>query len=52
MTDILEVSSEYPKNKDTGELDYDRNPTMKLKVPYWDGNFNVENHFGHASSSL
>ena len=32
----------YPKNKDTGELDYDRNPTMKLKVPYWDGNFNVE----------
>ena len=32
----------YPKNKDTGELDYDRNPTMKLKVPYWDGNFTVE----------
>tara|TARA_B100001093_G_scaffold457913_1_gene469990 strand:+ start:964 stop:1896 length:933 start_codon:yes stop_codon:yes gene_type:complete len=32
----------YPKNKDTGELDYDRNPTMKLKVPFWDGNFTVE----------
>ncbi len=33
----------YPKNKDgSGELDYSRNPTMKLKIPYWDGNFNVE----------
>ena len=32
----------YPKDKESGELDYNRNPTMKLKIPYWDGKFNVE----------
>ena len=33
----------YPKMKDgSGEPDYSRNPTMKLKVPYWDNQFNVE----------
>ena len=35
----------YPKMKDgSGEPDYSRNPTMKLKVPYWDNQFNVEMH--------
>ena len=33
----------YPKMKDgSGEPDYSRNPTMKLKVPYWEGVHNVE----------
>ena len=29
----------YPKDKATGELDYDRNPNVKLKLPYWDEKF-------------
>lgn len=33
----------YPKMKDgSGEPDYSRNPTMKLKVPFWEEKFNVE----------
>ena len=33
----------YPKMKDdSGDLDYERDPTLKLKLPYWDGRFNVE----------
>ena len=32
----------YPKNKETGEFDYDRDASVKLKIPYWDGAFNVE----------
>lgn len=33
----------YPKMKDgSGEPDYSRNPTMKLKVPFWEGIHNVE----------
>ena len=29
----------YPKNKDTGEFDYERSPTLKVKVPFWEGEF-------------
>ena len=32
----------YPKDKESGEPDLNRNPTLKLKVPYWEGRFNVE----------
>lgn len=32
----------YPKDKNTGELDYSRPPTMRIKIPYWEGKFNVE----------
>jgi hypothetical protein len=33
----------YPKLKDgSGEADYSRNPTLKLKVPFWEGRYNVE----------
>jgi len=32
----------YPKDKNTGELDYSRDPNVKIKVPYWDGKFNIE----------
>lgn len=32
----------YPKDQSTGEPDYSRTPTLKVKLPYWDGNFNVE----------
>ena len=33
----------YPKDKATDEADYSRPPTLKLKIPYWEGEFkNVE----------
>ena len=32
----------YPKDQSTGEPDYSRTPTLRVKLPYWDGNFNVE----------
>lgn len=32
----------YPKDKDTGKIFTDRDPTMKLKVSYWDGVWKVE----------
>ena len=37
----------HPQKKDsqgnlTGEPDYDRFPTMKLKIPFWEGNYLVE----------
>ena len=32
----------FPKNKETGELDFSRHPTVKVKLPYWDNKFNLE----------
>lgn len=33
----------YPKDKETGESDYSRPPTLKVKIPFWEGEFkNVE----------
>lgn len=32
----------HPKNKETGEPDLSRFPTIKLKIPYWDDVFKVE----------
>ena len=33
----------YPKDRDTGEYDYSRAPTLKVKIPFWEGEFkNVE----------
>lgn len=33
----------YPKLKDgSGEPDYGRDPTLKLKIPFWENKFNVE----------
>ena len=33
----------YPKDKNTGEFDYSRAPTLRVKIPYWEGVFkNVE----------
>ena len=33
----------YPKKKDgSGEPDLDRNPTLNVKLPYWNGKFNCE----------
>jgi len=33
----------YPRKKDgSGEPDHDRNPTLKLKIPFWDGKYNIE----------
>ena len=33
----------YPKDRDSGEPDYSRPPTLKVKIPCWDGEFkNVE----------
>lgn len=32
----------WPKNKETGEKDPDRSPTLKVKLDYWDSKFNCE----------
>lgn len=32
----------YPKNKETMEPDYSRSPSLKVKVPYWEGEFKTE----------
>ena len=32
----------FPKDKESGEPDLSRNPTLKLKVPFWEGRYNVE----------
>lgn len=32
----------YPKDKETQEPDESRNPTMKVKIPYWEGKYNIE----------
>ena len=32
----------YPKDPETGEFDYTRQPQVRVKVPFWDGEFNVE----------
>tara|TARA_R110002074_G_C12379021_1_gene652241 strand:- start:41 stop:973 length:933 start_codon:yes stop_codon:yes gene_type:complete len=32
----------YPKDKETGDFDYSRPPTLKIKIPYWEGEFKME----------
>ena len=32
----------YPKDQESGEFDYSRQPQVRVKVPFWDGEFNVE----------
>ena len=33
----------HPRKKDgSGEPDLDRSPTLKLKIPYWDNQYNIE----------
>jgi hypothetical protein len=32
----------YPKNKDTMEPDYTRSPSLKVKIPFWEGDFKTE----------
>jgi len=32
----------YPKDKNTGEPDYERSPTLKIKIPYWEGEWKTE----------
>ena len=32
----------YPKSKETGDADLSRDPSVKLKLPFWNGKFNVE----------
>ena len=33
----------YPKDKESGDFDYSRAPSLRLKLPYWEGEFkNVE----------
>ena len=47
LKELMYPILKYPKKKDAAgnyldEPDYSRNPTMKLKVSYWDDKFNVE----------
>ena len=32
----------YPKDKETGEPDYTRSPSLRIKVPFYDNTFKVE----------
>ena len=32
----------YPKDKETGEYDKTRAPTLRVKIPYWEGEFKFE----------
>jgi hypothetical protein len=32
----------YPKNKESGEFDYARPPTLRLKVPFWEDEWKIE----------
>ena len=32
----------YPKNKITGEYDYNKSPTLKIKLPQWEGSWRSE----------
>ena len=32
----------YPKDKETGEYDTTRTPSLRVKLPYWEGKFNLE----------
>jgi hypothetical protein len=32
----------YPKDKETGEPDLDRPPTLRVKIPYWEGEWKTE----------
>lgn len=32
----------YPKNKESGESDYTRPPTLRLKVPFWENDWKIE----------
>mgnify|MGYP003316285671 CR=1 FL=1 len=32
----------FPKNQETGEPDYDRAPTLKVKLPTWEGEYKFE----------
>ena len=32
----------YPKDKNTGDIDYSRDPTFKVKLPYWEDKFTME----------
>lgn len=31
----------YPKDKESGEFDYSRSPTLRVKIPFWEGKFNT-----------
>lgn len=42
----------YPKDKDTGEPDYSRPPTLKVKIPYWDGEFKNVELYDHNKDQL
>jgi hypothetical protein len=32
----------YPKNKETQESDYTKAPTLRVKIPYWEGEWKIE----------
>lgn len=42
----------YPKNKDTNDPDYSRPPTLKIKIPYWEGEFKGVEIYDQEKNSL
>ena len=39
--ELMNAMLKYPKDKDTKEVDKSRNPTLKIKVPYYDQRFTM-----------
>jgi hypothetical protein len=42
INEIWSPMLNYPKDRETGEPDKSRSPTLKLKLPVWDGEFKFE----------
>lgn len=42
----------YPKDKATGEPDTTRAPTLKIKVPFWEGDFKIDGIFNSEQKLL
>jgi len=44
--DVLDVLFspilKYPKNKESGEIDFNKSPTLNIKLPFWDGKWTSE----------
>ena len=45
-TDVAEAlftpMLKYPKDKESGEYDKERSPTLRVKIPFWEGEFRFE----------
>tara|TARA_Y100000816_G_scaffold248137_1_gene197148 strand:- start:1734 stop:2684 length:951 start_codon:yes stop_codon:yes gene_type:complete len=42
----------YPKDKETGDFDYSRAPTLKVKINYWEGEYKLTEIYDDNSVAL